>query len=282
MRGKISAVLVAVSAAALGVLLAVPAHATDPTPVVPAGVTPPTTLVFDDEFAGASLDTAKWNAPCYPWGDCYNHGNTGSFAEAQCYQSGQIAEANGLLSITAQAASVTCDGTTKAWKSGLIDTRDKFTFGPGTFIETSVKLPLDATHPGMWPAFWTLPNDLSWPPEIDVLEQLGNPAKGGKVNETLHTSGGTPTDTECWLAPCSTSANWNGHTYSEAFHTFGAWWKSNGNVVWYVDGVQAASYTGNLAGTMYMLLNLAVRDAYDDPVNYPSGVLQADYVRAWQ
>jgi beta-glucanase (GH16 family) len=43
------------------------------------------------------------------------------------------------------------------------------------------KLPKDN---GLWPAFWLLPADLSWPPEIDIMEMLGKDTT--TVYQTVH------------------------------------------------------------------------------------------------
>lgn len=59
-----------------------------------------------------------------------------------------------------------------------------FTYG---YFEARVILP--NVH-GAWPAFWTLPNDRKWPPEIDVFESLNheNGKEGGitKVHVNTH------------------------------------------------------------------------------------------------
>ena len=67
-------------------------------------------------------------------------------------------------------------------QSGVLANYRTFGFTYG-YVEARAILP--DVH-GTWPAFWLLPNDRKWPPEIDVFEQL-NPASGkeggiGKVH----------------------------------------------------------------------------------------------------
>src|SRR5215472_4060226 len=63
--------------------------------------------------------------------------------------------------------------------SGLISSQPSFRQQYGYF-EMRAKLPRGK---GIWPAFWLLPADLEWPPEIDVMESVGDPSK---VYMTLH------------------------------------------------------------------------------------------------
>src|SRR5262249_26015016 len=78
---------------------------------------------------------------------------------------------NGALDIVAQPVSDSLSARMWNYKyaSGLITTRRSFSQTYGYF-EARVKLPAGK---GLWPAFWLLPADGSWPPEIDGFEQLG-------------------------------------------------------------------------------------------------------------
>src|SRR5205085_1194654 len=62
---------------------------------------------------------------------------------------------------------------TQPYISGRVTTQNRFEFLYGT-VEVRAKLP--ATQ-GLWPAIWMLPRDRSWPPEIDVMEMLGQNPK---------------------------------------------------------------------------------------------------------
>ncbi len=49
------------------------------------------------------------------------------------------------------------------------------------YFELRGRLPVGQ---GLWPAFWLMPVDMSWPPEIDVMEVLGHDPR--KVFTTVH------------------------------------------------------------------------------------------------
>jgi len=52
-------------------------------------------------------------------------------------------------------------------RSGAVNTRDTVTFGPGSYLEASIRF---ADRSGFLNAFWSKPNSGDWPPEIDVVE----------------------------------------------------------------------------------------------------------------
>ncbi|WP_431272867.1 family 16 glycosylhydrolase [Dankookia sp. P2] len=74
-----------------------------------------------------------------------------------------------------------------AYNSGLITTAKSFAQLYGYF-EARVDLPAGQ---GFWPAFWLLPADGSWPPEIDILEMLGNNTTTAYAGVRSSTAGNT-------------------------------------------------------------------------------------------
>ena len=216
----------------------------------------PWVLSFDDEFNGTSLDPSKWTV-CYPW-NCTNSGNKN---ELEWYQAQNVTESGGTLQITAKVQ--TAHGM--PFTSGLIQTDKKFTFRYG-YMEIRVRLPQGQ---GLWPAFWALPTNETFPPEIDAFEYYGaNPTAamlGVHYGKNLH------------------SANVIGDAaLTEGYHTFAVDWEP-GSLTWYVDGVKKFQTDVNVTQTMYLIANLAVRGPLrvDAKTSMPA-TMSIDWIRVWQ
>ena len=78
----------------------------------------------------------------------------------------------GVLTITAKPTdpSISQYVSNQPYTSGYIDTYHEFSQQYGYF-EMRAQLPAGQ---GLWPTFYLLPEDNSWPPEIDIMEMLGN------------------------------------------------------------------------------------------------------------
>jgi len=158
-----------------------------------------------------------------------------------------------------------------SYSSGLLTTKASFSQTYGLF-EIRAKLPKGK---GLWPAFWLLPENRAWPPEIDVLEVLGDNTKrlyvswhsnvGGK-----HTSDAKPIDVP---------------DMSEDFHTYSVVWEKD-TLMWFFDDVQVASKPTpeDFHLPMYMLVNLAVGGSWpgspDKSTQFPAKYT-IDWVRAY-
>jgi Ca2+-binding RTX toxin-like protein len=172
---------------------------------------------------------------------------------------------DGQLVITAEPIA---DGSaaTKHYEytSGMISTQSSFwqTYG---YFEMTAELPTDA---GTWPAFWMLPVDNGWPPEIDILEAYGDIPN--QVHTAVIGTGGT-TDT------------WSQVDTSEGSHRYGMMWTPY-EITFYVDGVKTGSTPTptELNDPMYMMANLAIGGLAGNPD--PSLVTQfkIDQITAYQ
>ena len=219
-------------------------------------------LIFQDEFDGPALDAQVWDAcSAAPTSRCANN----HLAE---YREGNVSVANGVLTLQARQED---DG---AYASGGISSGG-FAFAYG-YVEARIKVPAGQ---GLWPAFWTLPADGSWPPEIDIVEILGHRPNVAELHYHYR-GGGAPSG----LDRASGKA-WTGPDFSAGWHTFGVDWQP-GSLVWYVDGVERWRFTGAAvtAAPQRLLLNLAVGGRWPGPPNastpFPRDFL-VDYVRVW-
>lgn len=181
---------------------------------------------------------------------------------------------NGVLDITAARATPGVETPANSgltWTSGLITTYKSFSQLYGYF-EVSAQLPAGK---GFWPAFWLLPADNTWPPELDVFEVLGQDPT------TLYAS----THSKISGPDVGTKAVTVADT-SKGFHTYAVNWQSD-YITWYVDGyaVSKSATPADMHKPMYMLLNLAVGTAGSWPgatdASTPEGHMLIDYVRAY-
>jgi len=150
--------------------------------------------------------------------------------------------------------------------SGLITTQPSFaqTYG---YFEMRAELPQGR---GLWPAFWMLPHDESWPPEIDIVESIGDPSH---IYMSAHSK-------------ITGTASVEAHITAHAFHTFAVSWDPR-QLIWYVDGVEAArtQTPGDMHKPMYLLANLAVGGNWpgtpETSERFPAK-LMIDYIRAYK
>jgi len=247
----------------LFILLALLMSSTTATP--PAGKTWVST--FEDNFDGIALDTMKWHPHDHFCGvrnselQAYEPENI-TLSGGSCLEKGEVRQCN--YGYCGQP------GTVKQYASGMMVTMGKFDQKYGYF-EIRCKIPKGK---GYWPAFWLLPYN-KWPPEIDILEILGdNPFK---VYMTNHW--GTS------AAHQSKGGNYTGPDFSAGYHEFGAAWDSL-RITWYVDGIQRfQSDSGIPHEPFFILANLAIGGSWpgapDTNTVFPQN-FDIDWIRVWQ
>ena len=242
------------------------------------------TLIWSDEFDGASLDPETW---FFATGDGTEAGLPGGWGnnELQHYLPDNAKLENGVLKITARLESI--DG--RNYTSARINTQDRFAFKYGR-IEASIKLP---SGQGLWPAFWMLSQDSpygEWAAtgEIDIVEAVNlDGSNGNAIFATIHYGGEFP-------ANQSSSVTYvPGPDVTEDFHTYALEWDET-EIRWYFDdslyAVQtnwfstAAPYPAPFDQPFHILLNLAVGGNFPgfaiDTGVFPA-TMEVDWVRVY-
>ncbi|GFR42491.1 hypothetical protein Agub_g3286 [Astrephomene gubernaculifera] len=263
------------------------------------------TLLWSDEFNGATLDTSSWN---YWVGTAYNN-------ELEYYtnRTDNVRLEGGNLVIEARRESY----SGMAYTSGRIDTRLKRDFYPGMSFggkvynrirfEAKIRLPKGQ---GMWPAFWLLPSNKAcdacgpygaWPysGEIDILETINDMST---LYSTIHygyltygTWGWHPSN-QGVFKPATFNLGLEWHTYAAEWSAGQMWFEVDG-VTFYTthshaladNGWWTSSQTANPTGPnspfdapFYVILNLAVGGDWPGPPDastaFPAQLL-VDWVR---
>ena len=243
-------------------------------------------LLWSDEFdSGTSLDPDIWS---YDLGDS-GWGNQ----ELQNYTDDpdNVRLENGNLVINIRS---TGEGENSRFTSARVKTQDKLTFKYGR-IEARIQMPDLAD--GLWPAFWTLGNNISvvgWPRsgEIDIVEMgSGDAISAGLINRrvgsTAHwSSGGYAT----YGSVLDLAEDINGE-----YHIFSMDWTPD-TLTTYIDGRQIWAMIINqdqcascdeFHKPHHMILNVAVGGSFTGIYN-ASGITAAvpaqmlvDYVRIY-
>ncbi|WP_337270516.1 family 16 glycosylhydrolase [Oryzifoliimicrobium ureilyticus] len=239
------------------------------------------TTTFDDEFNSLSLrsgTTGTWDAK-FSWAPD-SGGTLHTNGELQWYINPSYAPtsavnpfsvSNGVLSITAAPASASIQPEINNYKytSGLLTTHSSFaqTYG---YFEMRAQMPHDQ---GVWPAFWLLPEDGKWPPELDVVEMRGQ--EPNVVNVTAHSNDGGSHTLQSFPVKVPST---------DGFHNYGVLWDAN-NITWYFDDVAIAQAAtpSDMHSDMYMVVNLAVGGTAGTPANGLAGgsTMKIDYIKAY-
>lgn len=224
-------------------------------------------LIFNDEFNGALLNTAKWSSQRDDW---FVGGNPYNDRENAWYGAENVSVAGGkLIQRVTQVPQGGYPLTT-----GMVNTNKKFNFRYG-YIEARVKVPGCI---GCWPVFWSLPQGGTGPPELDFFEFMHtNGQVQAKPFFASHWSeNGVPqSNLDYFTQPCGTALNYTG-----SYHTYGFLWTQT-KVQAYLDGIAGPSFTGPAVPheSMYLILSMAVLDGMI-PAGSPQ--LTTDFIRVWQ
>jgi beta-glucanase (GH16 family) len=249
----------------------------------PKNLSATATLTFSDEFNTLSLrngTSGTWSTK-FPFAP-ESGGTLPANGEQEWYINSTYAPtssvkpwsvSNGVLTLAAQPASSSIQPAINGYKytSGMINTHDSFNQQYGYF-EMRADLP---SGQGLWPAFWLLQTDMSWPPEIDVMEVLGHDMT------TLHTA----SHTNQTGSHTSTGAAVKVPDMSAGYHTYGVDWQKD-FITYYFDGSQVfkTPTPADMNEPMYMIANLEVGGYWpgmvDGTTPFPAE-MHIDYIRAY-
>jgi beta-glucanase (GH16 family) len=238
-------------------------------------------LVFEDEFVGTELNFSFWskNYPEHFDNGGHTHNHRGYMTEEN------VNVSNGVLRLFAENETHP-DAPPPVYAydqwlefnftTGAITSWGKMQFKYG-YIEARMKMPKST---GFWPAFWTLPGEGGWPPEIDIHEFLSSYET--RITGAYHWGSD-------WQQLQSFGVyEYTGIDLSEGFHRYGLEWAPD-HLSWYFDGKQMGRYFSKEnaiaeLGPQYILINLAVGGWEDDPNDttiWPA-FYETDYVKIWQ
>jgi len=228
------------------------------------------TLVWEDDFNGASIDQSKWTIR-----NSFLHD-----PEGEIYMSDECYLENGKLVLRSRPRVIGNHNYTSCW----LDTQGKFGQQYGK-VEISAKIPRGK---GMWPAHWLMPNDNScWPVEgeIDIMEYIGvEPGQMGDIYGTLHWSNNKVCGSNIGNGGVMKS---NGVDYTSDYHVYSVEWTAAG-INWFVDNKMYHTVSNSLftpSHPFFIILNTAVGG---DWPGYPDKTTQfpqyhyIEYVKFWK
>jgi beta-glucanase (GH16 family) len=227
--------------------------------------------VWHDEFNGDSIATNKWTFETGGggWGN----------QELETYTAQNAQVSGGRLLISALKDS-------SGFTSARMKTAGHAFWKYGRF-EALMKLP---SAPGMWPAFWMMPEDSvygGWPRsgEIDIVEVVGQ--YPNRSYATVHT-----VDAKGAHVSFGDSTDLSSGVFAAGFHVFSLEWDA-GSMRFALDGTVYATRLRPLPGgatwpfdqPFYFILNLAVGGNWPGPPTaatvFPQ-VMEVDWVRVSQ
>ncbi|MGI4944255.1 MAG: carbohydrate-binding domain-containing protein [Janthinobacterium lividum] len=238
-------------------------------------------LTFDDEF-----NTFSSNGPSDPsnpshsgtWDTTLSYGERKLNDEVEMYADPTVGTnpflaGNGYLDIHAAPSLDLARSYGAPYTSGIITTNHSFSQLYGYF-EMRAELPQGA---GMWPAFWMLPQQHVWPPELDPLEGFGASGPDG--------NGGAYSFHNGQVEPGGGQGQWNdtnGANLYTQFNTFGVDWEPD-TLTFYFNGVayQTVATPASFDQPMYLLANLAVGGHWVGAPTGESADMLIDYIRAY-
>ena len=120
-------------------------------------------------------------------------------------------------------------------------------------------------------AIWLLQQDGAWPPEIDMVEVVGDGRD--PISNVYMTQHGSSSDSMSVIS----------NVTIDQFHTYGFEWTKT-DLVWYLDGIEVKRVANYLAKPMYILVSPEIANKWsgepDHTTVWPT-VCEIDYIRIY-
>lgn len=233
-----------------------------PPPDDTTGTAPRWELTFSDDFNGDSLDDSHWRVrEQYPF---INN-------ELGYYRVGNVDVDGGNLVIRSARERTFGGGAWHDYTTGWVYSIFSQRYGRW---EIRARMPRGQ---GLHFGFWMVPADSTYPPEIDIVEVLGNTPTWARFHLHWRDSITNLMD--------GVRSYYIGPDFSRDYHTFAVEWDS-AMVRWYVDGAWRFTATREVPQkAMYLIFNTAVGGNYpgnpDSTTVFPV-FTEIDWVRVWR
>lgn len=177
--GKTIEVLLSSTISGASVLkpLGIISFSTDTQNVPPSGFTLELEHNFIDGFKATDTGLDENGVPC--WQSRPAHGRTqdgnkelGLYTDPTLYPSTDpfpIVDGKRVLRSEKLATPLTYSNRSWNYTASMITSKTFKSIGPGSRVECRLAMPVLGKR-GAWPAFWLMPTNGNWPPEIDMLE----------------------------------------------------------------------------------------------------------------
>lgn len=228
-------------------------------------------LVWNDEFSGNTLNTQYWS---------YETGGQWSNNELQYYRQENTKVSDEVLTI--EACKENFQG--KSYTSSRLVTRNKKSFTYGR-VDIRALLPVGQ---GIWPALWTLGNNittLGWPAcgEIDIMEMIGGNSREKTTYGTIHwDNNGHTQDGQSYTLPSG--------IFADEYHVFTIIWDET-TIKWYVNNNKfyevdiTPAHMSEFHQPHFFIFNVAVGGNWpgnpDASTIFPQQ-MKVDYIRIFQ
>jgi beta-glucanase (GH16 family) len=124
------------------------------------------------------------------------------------------------------------------------------------YFEITARVP---SGDGLWPAFWLLPVDQAWPPEIDIAEILGGDSRTAYFSLHSLDLAWVHAEPHSYNNSTTTDSSSNAGDLSQQFHRYAVDWQPD-FITFYLDDAIVGRHATprDMNKPFYLIVNLAV------------------------